>query len=81
MSGRYADWQRRRKEVENLPLREQREALFETPPPSEDVAAADRAALAADEDVAAGELTSVTYRVDAGRPSNEPAALLTSGTA
>jgi TonB family protein len=45
------------------------------------LAAADRTALAADEDVAAGELTSVTYRLEANRPSNEPAALEFGATA
>ena len=39
------------------------------------IAAATRAPLSAEEDIAAGELTSVTYRLDANRPSNEPAAL------
>ena len=45
------------------------------------LAAADRTALAVDEDVAAGELTSVTYRLEANRPSNEPAALEFGATA
>jgi TonB family protein len=40
-----------------------------------------RAPLAAEEDIAAGELTSVTYRIDARRPSNEPAALEFGATA
>lgn len=45
------------------------------------IAAKDRAPLAAEEEIAAGELTSVTYRVDANRPSNEPAALEFGATA
>lgn len=40
-----------------------------------------RGSLAADEDVAAGEVTSVTYRVAANRPSNEPAPLEFGATA
>jgi hypothetical protein len=39
------------------------------------IAAPARAPLAAEEDIAAGELTSVTYRIDADRPTNQPAAL------
>jgi TonB family protein len=45
------------------------------------VAAADRTALVSEEDVATGELTSVTYRMEAGRPANEPAALEFGATA
>ena len=45
------------------------------------LAAANLTALAADEEVAAGELTSVTYRMEASRPSNEPAALEFGATA
>ena len=41
----------------------------------------DAAALAADEDVAAGELTSVTYRMDTSRRSNERPALEFGATA
>ena len=37
------------------------------------LAAAQRTALAADEELAAGELTSVTYRMDANRPSSDGA--------
>jgi TonB family protein len=45
------------------------------------LAGADRAALSADEDVAAGELTSVTYRMEAARPASEAAALEFGATA
>ena len=45
------------------------------------LAAAGRTALAAGEEVAAGELTSVTYRMEADRPSKEPAALEFGATA
>jgi TonB family protein len=45
------------------------------------IAATARAPLAAEEDIAAGELTSVTYRIDVDRPSNEPAALEFGATA
>jgi TonB family protein len=45
------------------------------------IAAPARAPLAAEEDIAAGEVTSVTYRMDAHRPSNEPAALEFGATA
>jgi len=45
------------------------------------IAAPDRAPLAAEEDIAAGELTSVTYRMDVNRASNEPAALEFGATA
>ena len=39
------------------------------------IAAASRINLAAEEDINAGELTSVTYRMEEGHPSNQPAAL------
>jgi TonB family protein len=45
------------------------------------IAAPEQAPLAAEEDIAAGELTSVTYRMDVRRPSNEPAALEFGATA
>jgi TonB family protein len=43
--------------------------------------AANRTALAADEEIGAGELTAVTYRMEANRPSGEPAALEFGATA
>ena len=45
------------------------------------VVAPGRAPLAVEEDVAAGELTSVTYRMDPQHPANEPAALEFGATA
>ena len=45
------------------------------------IAAPQRAPLTVEEDIAAGELTSVTYRVDAARPPAEPAALEFGATA
>lgn len=45
------------------------------------ITAPTRAPLSSDEDIATGELTSVTYRVDASRLSNEPAALEFGATA
>lgn len=45
------------------------------------IAAPDRTPLAGEEDIAASEVTSVTYRMDARRPLNEPAALEFGATA
>ena len=57
---------------------------FESLPPGRfhvKLAAAERAGLVVDEDVAAGELTSVTYRMDANHPSSDGAALEYGATA